>query len=137
MTITNQKNSGCCIASVLLILSLDVSSAFAPQPRCSPSLSSPSSSSFSTHRFQPNKPFRLYALKTEEEAKNEQKEEILNEASEALTSVGWSAPMAGDELTSDDPFVQKINAQIQEESGVNLDELLNPAKVGWLVGWCL
>lgn len=33
------------------------------------------------------------------------------------------------ELTSDDPFVKSINDAIQEESGVNLDELLNPAKV--------
>lgn len=121
MNITSQKNHGR-IASVLLILSLDVSSAFAPQ--YSPSLLS---STTSHHQ-----PFRLYAVKTDDEIKseqNEQKGEILSEASDALTSVGWSAPMAGDELTSDDPFVQKINAQIQEESGVNLDELLNPAKV--------
>lgn len=37
--------------------------------------------------------------------------------------------MTDSELTSDDPFVQRINDAIQEESGVNLDELLNPAKV--------
>eukprot|EP00551_Chaetoceros_affinis_P001529 CAMPEP_0203657744 /NCGR_PEP_ID=MMETSP0088-20131115/45981_1 /ASSEMBLY_ACC=CAM_ASM_001087 /TAXON_ID=426623 /ORGANISM="Chaetoceros affinis, Strain CCMP159" /LENGTH=343 /DNA_ID=CAMNT_0050519197 /DNA_START=125 /DNA_END=1156 /DNA_ORIENTATION=+ len=126
MTIVNRKNSAVCVASVLLILSLDSSSAFAPPQ--SPSLVSTTSPSTTHHRLHN----RLYALTTEEEAKaqqKEQKEEILNEASEALTSVGWSAPMAEDELTSDDPFVQKINAQIQEESGVNLDELLNPAKV--------
>lgn len=56
-------------------------------------------------------------------------QEIMDEASDALMSVGWSAPMSGDELTSDDPFVQRINLQIQKESGVDLDELLNPAKV--------
>lgn len=56
-------------------------------------------------------------------------QEIMDEASDALLSVGWSAPMSEDELTSDDPFVQRINEQIQQESGVNLDELLNPAKV--------
>lgn len=55
--------------------------------------------------------------------------EIIDEANDALTSVGWSAPMVSDELTSDDPFVQRINAQIQAESGVDLDQLLNPAKV--------
>ena len=58
-----------------------------------------------------------------------QSQEILDEASDALMSVGWSAPMVEDELTSDDPFVKRINAQIQKESGVDLDELLNPAKV--------
>jgi hypothetical protein len=51
-------------------------------------------------------------------------------ASDALNSVGWSAPMTGEEMTDNDPFVQRINAQIQSESGVDLDELLNPAKVG-------
>ncbi len=58
-----------------------------------------------------------------------QSQEILDEASDALSSVGWSAPMAEAELTSDDPFVKRINDQIQLESGVDLDELLNPAKV--------
>lgn len=32
-------------------------------------------------------------------------------------------------LTSDDPFVQQIDASIREETGVGLEELLNPAKV--------
>ena len=58
-----------------------------------------------------------------------QSREILDEASDALTSVGWSAPMLEEALTSDDPFVKRINEEIQKESGVNLDELLNPAKV--------
>jgi len=56
-------------------------------------------------------------------------EEISGQVSDALNSVGWSAPMTEDELTSADPFVQRIDAQIQQESGVGLDELLNPAKV--------
>ena len=53
---------------------------------------------------------------------------IRQEADNALAAVGWSMPMDGD-LTSDDPFVQAIDASIQKESGVPLDELLNPAKV--------
>ena len=56
-------------------------------------------------------------------------QEIVDEASDALLSVGWSAPMMEAELTSDDPFVQRINDEIQKESGVQLEELLNPAKV--------
>jgi len=58
-----------------------------------------------------------------------QSQAVLDEASDALQSVGWSSPMADAELTSDDPFVQRIEAQILEESGVGLEELLNPAKV--------
>lgn len=50
--------------------------------------------------------------------------------------------MNAGELSSDDPFVQRIEAQIWEESGVGLEELLNPAKVRLLccvcvcVCWC-
>jgi hypothetical protein len=51
-----------------------------------------------------------------------------SEAQEALTAVGWSLPAQGD-LTSDDPFVQAIDASIQRDIGVSLEELLNPAKV--------
>lgn len=61
-----------------------------------------------------------------------QSQEIIDDASDALSAVGWSAPMLEEELTSNDPFVQRINEQIQRESGVDLDELLNPAKVGIL-----
>ena len=50
------------------------------------------------------------------------------EAQDALSNVGWSMPAEGD-LTSDDPFVQAIDAGIQRDVGVPLDELLNPAKV--------
>lgn len=58
-----------------------------------------------------------------------QSQAVLDEASDALQSVGWSSPMSEGELRSDDPFVQRIEAQIMEESGVGLDGLLNPAKV--------
>jgi len=58
-----------------------------------------------------------------------QSQAVLDEASDALQSVGWSSPMSAGELSSDDPFVQRIEAQILEESGVGLEELLNPAKV--------
>eukprot|EP00543_Licmophora_paradoxa_P001549 CAMPEP_0202443162 /NCGR_PEP_ID=MMETSP1360-20130828/2520_1 /ASSEMBLY_ACC=CAM_ASM_000848 /TAXON_ID=515479 /ORGANISM="Licmophora paradoxa, Strain CCMP2313" /LENGTH=291 /DNA_ID=CAMNT_0049058781 /DNA_START=204 /DNA_END=1079 /DNA_ORIENTATION=- len=54
---------------------------------------------------------------------------VLEEASDALTAVGWSAPTDDPELTSDDPFVRSIDASIQRDIGVGLDELLNPAKV--------
>jgi hypothetical protein len=37
--------------------------------------------------------------------------------------------MQAAELTSADPFVRSIDASIQREMGVSLDELLNPAKV--------
>ena len=56
----------------------------------------------------------------------------LQEASDALTSVGWAgvAPMQGEgEMTSEDPFVKLIDQSVQEEMGVGLDQLLNPAKV--------
>ena len=56
-------------------------------------------------------------------------QDVLDEANDALTSVGWASPSADPELTSDDPFVQSIDASIRAEMGVPLDELLNPAKV--------
>jgi hypothetical protein len=56
-------------------------------------------------------------------------QEIMDEANEALNSVGWAPPVDDGELTSDDPFVQSIDASIQQDMGVGLEELLNPAKV--------
>ena len=62
----------------------------------------------------------------------------LAEANDALKSVGWGGMALmndGDNreeeaaLTSDDPFVKRIDASIREETGVGLEELLNPAKV--------
>lgn len=55
-------------------------------------------------------------------------EDAQEEAQQALTQVGWSMPQEGD-LTADDPFVQAIDCSIQEDVGVPLDALLNPAKV--------
>lgn len=57
------------------------------------------------------------------------KEDFIEEANDALASVGWSRPMEDGEMTSDDPFVKRIDAEIQRDFGVGLDELLNPAKV--------
>lgn len=54
---------------------------------------------------------------------------IAEEAEEALRSVGWSMPASEGELTSQDPFVQAIDQGIQQDVGVTLEELLNPAKV--------
>ena len=59
----------------------------------------------------------------------ERKPEFMEEANDALTAVGWSSPLDDAELTSDDPFVKKIDEQIQADMGVGLEELLNPAKV--------
>jgi hypothetical protein len=55
-------------------------------------------------------------------------EEVQNEAREALKSVGWAMPAEGD-LTSEDPFVKAIDLGIQNDMGVSLNDLLNPAKV--------
>eukprot|EP00584_Thalassiosira_punctigera_P009302 CAMPEP_0172535316 /NCGR_PEP_ID=MMETSP1067-20121228/7382_1 /TAXON_ID=265564 ORGANISM="Thalassiosira punctigera, Strain Tpunct2005C2" /NCGR_SAMPLE_ID=MMETSP1067 /ASSEMBLY_ACC=CAM_ASM_000444 /LENGTH=355 /DNA_ID=CAMNT_0013320245 /DNA_START=13 /DNA_END=1080 /DNA_ORIENTATION=- len=56
----------------------------------------------------------------------------LAEANDALSGVGWAgvAPMSGEgEMTSDDPFVRSIDESVRRDTGVGLDELLNPAKV--------
>uniref|UniRef100_A0A7S0K9N2 Uncharacterized protein n=1 Tax=Leptocylindrus aporus TaxID=1398097 RepID=A0A7S0K9N2_9STRA len=55
--------------------------------------------------------------------------EVVAEASDALQSVGWASPASDEELTSDDPFVQRINDEIMRDMGVPLDGLLNPATV--------
>ena len=61
-------------------------------------------------------------------------ESVQSEAREVLEKVGWAgvAPDLGDPeqpMTSDDPFVQNIDAGIRKDFGVGLDDLLNPAKV--------
>jgi hypothetical protein len=61
-------------------------------------------------------------------------ESVQNEAREVLEKVGWAgvAPDMDDPeqpMTSDDPFVQNIDAGIRSDFGVGLDDLLNPAKV--------
>ena len=121
------------LTTILLLLTLEYSQGFTTQT--SSQIKVLPSSSTTQKRFT----FILNAQPqtTEEESKTTisseggrgQSQEILDEASDALTSVGWSAPMLEEELTSDDPFVKRINEEIQKESGVNLDELLNPAKV--------
>ena len=58
---------------------------------------------------------------------------MMEEANEALTSVGWAPPTSDEELTSDDPFVKQIDLSIQKDMGVSLEELLNPAKVSFIV----
>lgn len=61
-------------------------------------------------------------------------ESVQSEAREVLEKVGW-AGVAPDldnpeqPMTSDDPFVQNIDAGIRKDFGVGLDDLLNPAKV--------
>lgn len=61
-------------------------------------------------------------------------ESVQTEAREVLEKVGW-AGVAPDldnpeqPMTSDDPFVQNIDAGIRKDFGVGLDDLLNPAKV--------
>lgn len=58
-------------------------------------------------------------------------ESTLAEAGDALSSVGWSSPVPEETttLTSDDPFVRRIDESVRDETGVGLDGLLNPAKV--------
>jgi len=78
--------------------------------------------------------------KNEEKNSNKSKmssvfsESVQSEAREVLENVGWAgvAPNLGDPeqpMTSDDPFVQNIDAGIRKDFGVGLDDLLNPAKV--------
>ena len=56
-------------------------------------------------------------------------DDVQQEAKAALESVGWARPVDDGEMTSEDPFVQQIDAGIQRDFGVGLDDLLNPAKV--------
>lgn len=65
-----------------------------------------------------------------DEKNNVFSDEVQQEAREVLEKVGWASPMELEgELTSDDPFVKQINEGIQRDFGVDLDDLLNPAKV--------
>jgi hypothetical protein len=59
-------------------------------------------------------------------------EDVKQEAKDALESVGWARPSDDAEMTSEDPFVLQINAGIQRDFGVGLDDLLNPAKVTFI-----
>ena len=92
---------------------------------------------FTTTSFRPHQSIfrhRLLLLAEKEPTTNGFNQAVIEDANEALQSVGWSV-RPSDELTSEDPFVKAIDASIQAEMGVGLDELLNPAKVsGFLVG---
>jgi hypothetical protein len=58
------------------------------------------------------------------------KDEVRADAESALQNTGWLMSNDADaDMTADDPFVQAINAGIQRDMGVDLEELLNPAKV--------
>jgi hypothetical protein len=87
-----------------------------------------------TPRLPPTQPERTVALRRMAAVKKEEitaqsaTEEVQNDARAALMAVGWAMPAEGD-LTSEDPFVKAINQGIQNDIGVSLDELLNPAKV--------
>ena len=73
---------------------------------------------------------KLYETKQDQEDKTASAAAaVLEEANDALASVGWAPPREDGEMTSDDPFVQEIDAGIQRDFGVGLEELLNPAKV--------
>jgi hypothetical protein len=78
--------------------------------------------------FSPVQPSRATSPQLSAERKDASTS-IMEEANEALASVGWAPPSSDEELTSDDPFVRQIDASIQKDMGVGLDELLNPAKV--------
>ena len=98
-------------------------------------------SSFATHSRVHRIPYssasasRLYVEQQQQESEQQSsgttsvvKAEVQMDAESALANVGWSMPAEGD-LTADDPFVKAINAGIQRDVGVALDDLLNPAKV--------
>mmetsp|Transcript_16972 Transcript_16972/g.26292 ORF Transcript_16972/g.26292 Transcript_16972/m.26292 type:complete len:350 (-) Transcript_16972:152-1201(-) len=69
------------------------------------------------------------ATTTTNQNSNTFSQDVMDDANDALASVGWSRPMDDGEMTSEDPFVKSIDEGIQRDFGVSLDELLNPAKV--------
>ena len=80
--------------------------------------------------FSPIKPSRTtIQLSSEKKDASAAAAAVMEEANEALASVGWAPPSSDVELTSDDPFVRQIDASIRKDMGVGLEELLNPAKV--------
>lgn len=72
---------------------------------------------------------RRLMAENDNDKENGFRQAVMDDAKDALQSVGWSKPSSDGELTSEDPFVQAIDAAILAEMGVGLDELLNPAKV--------
>lgn len=137
---TTLSNTGATLA-LLSLCPIDPSIALTIAP-------SPLHPTYHVHQHHPHRPpsirrhdiLRLFAADGTDETDDgtgtdiaprsvSQSQAVLDEASDALQSVGWSSPMTDGELTSDDPFVLRIEAQVREESGVGLEELLNPAKV--------
>jgi len=86
---------------------------------------------------QPSAAVRRSTLQQLNEKKEATTTTVMEEANEALTSVGWAPPSSDAELTSDDPFVRQIDASIQQDMGVGLEELLNPAKVSQSMCQCV
>ena len=99
----------------------------------------PHAAAASRHQSQQSTPLsrlQLSSPKTDDETRSTStsttsntRKDVLDDANDALASVGWAPPREDGEMTSDDPFVQDIDAGIQRDFGVGLDELLNPAKV--------
>jgi hypothetical protein len=86
--------------------------------------------SFTCHRPMCSKMLTARKMSPETEEKSGFfSDELQKEAEEVLEKVGWARPMGDGEMTSADPFVQQIDAGIQEDYGFGLDDLLNPAKV--------
>lgn len=79
--------------------------------------------------FSPQPSAIVRSRSTALQEKKDATQAVMEEANDALTSVGWAPPTSDAELTSEDPFVQQIDASIQQDMGVGLEELLNPAKV--------
>ena len=111
------------LSSVLVALSAVSVSGFSPIQPHTVSRHYQQQSAASTRRY-------LSSPKTDDETSaTTTRNEVLDDANDALASVGWAPPREDGEMTSDDPFVQGIDAGIQRDMGVGLDELLNPAKV--------
>ena len=116
-------------SAVLLILLLTANSNTPAANGFSPSTSAPTRRAVLVHRIGGVPPAaaasatRLYV----DNQPNQQQQQP-SDAETALANVGWSMPAEG-ALNSDDPFVRAINAGIQRDVGVALEDLLNPAKV--------
>jgi hypothetical protein len=112
------------LSALLLLVLPDATTAFS-------SLRPPVGGIISTCQFPPSSKCSRRYMNAPSPQKEETvfSKEVQEEAKAALESVGWARPVEDGEMTSDDPFVQQINAGIQADFGVGLDDLLNPAKV--------
>lgn len=123
--------------ALTIALALNQATAFTTTARRTASFSSSSSSSLRRQHATQRLPVAMCMAAPEKDSSTEQQspsksqflqDEVRADAESALQNVGWMLPEQGD-LTADDPFVQAIDAGIQRDFGVSLDELLNPAKV--------